>query len=374
MPYTKAKDLCELEDGRLVLREVTEPKGFWQYLPEGREDLHPSFWLHRTVTGRSASSDPNGQNIPKRGDLAKAFRKVFKPRPGWKFLSADYSQIELRLAAWTAREPTMIEVYATGGDIHCATASNAIGVDIGEFITWKDSDEPYDRARFGNFSGTDLHTMKDFYEMMRYRAKGFNFGLVYGQWWTGLQTYMKTGYGVTLTDHEAQSSRQRFFDKFKGLDQWHWDMKKFAQQHEYVRSLHGALRRLPSIGSDDEGVVGEAKRQGINSPIQRFASDLGVMAMARFNRDAPREYFQLCGFIHDDIITQFDPERIDVREAASYLKFYMESNPLMRWFGVQAPLPIVADPSGPGDNLAEMGDLSGITPVAPPWYQARFDE
>jgi len=371
--YTRSKDLCELSDGRLVLRETTQPKGFWQYLSDGRNDLHPSFWLHRTVTGRSASSDPNGQNIPKRGDLAKAFRKVFCPRPGWKLLSADYSQVELRLAAWMAKEDTMLEIYNSGGDIHCATGANAIGVEVGEFMTWKESDEPYDRSRFGNFPGVDLHTMNDFYEMLRHRAKGFNFGLIYGQWWTGLQVYMKTGYQTTLTDQEAKDARERFFSKFGALEGWHWDMKKFADSKGYVRSLHGALRRLPSVHSDDEGVQGEARRQAINSPIQRFASDLGVMAMARFNRDAPRDRFQICGFIHDDIICQFDPEKIDVRDAASYLKFYMETNPLQKWFGIVPPIPIQSDPAGPGDNLAEMADLHNIQAVRPDWYQEQLD-
>ena len=371
--YTKTKDLVMDDRGRLQFRTDTTASGFWQYLADGRNDLHPSLWLHRTNTGRSASSDPNAQNFPKRGDLAKAFRKIFLPKPGWLFCSADYSQIELRLTAWMANETKMLEIYNQGGDIHAATAANAVGVTLGEFLSWKGSDAPYALNRFGAFVGADLHTMSDFYELMRHRAKGYNFGLIYGQWWTGLKTFMKTQYQTTLTDDEARESREKFFENFSGLERWHWETKHHVQQKAMVRSMHGSLRRLPSIRSDDEGVQGEAKRQGINAPVQRLASDMGVMALARFNRDCPRDEQVVCGFIHDDLITQFNPEKKSIETAAGHLKFYMESNPIQRWFGINPPLPILADPAGPGINLAEMPDLEGIISIQPDWYQPHLD-
>lgn len=101
---------------------ITVPaNGFWQHLTEDHY-IHPSFILHRTVTGRTASVSPNGQNFPKRGPLAKQYRKIFIARPGYTLIEVDLSQAELRIAAWMANEPTMLAVYNAGGDIHMSTA------------------------------------------------------------------------------------------------------------------------------------------------------------------------------------------------------------------------------------------------------------
>ena len=105
-----------------TMRLVTHaPTGFWKYL-DGLGYIHPSFMLHRTVTGRTASADPNGQNFPKRGPLAKAYRKIFVARPGYTFIECDLSQAELRIAAWMSGDPVMLDIYRSGGDIHIATA------------------------------------------------------------------------------------------------------------------------------------------------------------------------------------------------------------------------------------------------------------
>lgn len=89
--------------------------------------------MHRTVTGRAASENPNGQNIPKRSKLAKSYRKIFIPTPGYRFIEVDLSQAELRLVAWMANETTMLEIYRSGGDIHEATAAMAMGITIEAF-------------------------------------------------------------------------------------------------------------------------------------------------------------------------------------------------------------------------------------------------
>lgn len=370
VPFTKEKDLVVTADGRLMTRIVTEPKGFWQYLAEGRDDLHPSFLLHSTVTGRSSSRNPNGQNIPKRGELAKAYRKVFKPKPGWLFVSCDLSQIELRLAAWMSGDPTMLEIYNQGGDIHEATAAAVLGISQEEFQSMRGDSNPYQFSRFKIRSS--VSDWNEFYELRRFQAKAVNFGYVYGQWFTGLKVYAKT-MGIDMTLDEAQAAREAFFEKFPMLDRWHYNTKQFVEKHGYVRSLHGAIRRLPSYHSNDESVQAEAKRQGINSPVQRLGSDLGVIGLTRFNRDAPRDTCSITGFIHDDIIAQFDPTKVEAEEVASYLKFYMESIPLEKWFGITPPLPIIADPSGPGENLADMPDMDGIHAQAPDWFNPDLD-
>lgn len=110
-----------------------EGTGFWQYLNSSSR-IFPSFALHKTNTGRTASSDPNGQNYPKRGQWAKPFLKVFKPNPGFRFVAADLSQIELRIAAWESGDQTMLDIYRNDGDIHMMTAAATMRMSIEEFL------------------------------------------------------------------------------------------------------------------------------------------------------------------------------------------------------------------------------------------------
>lgn len=113
------------------IADVGGPTGFWKYIYEDR--IHPSFLLHRTVTGRTASADPNAQNFPKRGPLAKAYRKIFVPSDGYVFVECDLSQAELRIAAWMANDPAMLRIYREGGDIHAATAAAVMGITLEAF-------------------------------------------------------------------------------------------------------------------------------------------------------------------------------------------------------------------------------------------------
>lgn len=113
------------------------PTGFWKYVHNDK--IHPSFLLHRTVTGRSASANPNAQNFPKRGrgnmaEVVKAFRRVFITPPGWKIIECDLSQIELCLVAWTARDRTMLDLYNNGADIHAMTAASTMGISYENFM------------------------------------------------------------------------------------------------------------------------------------------------------------------------------------------------------------------------------------------------
>lgn len=113
------------------------PTGFWKYVHNNK--IHPSFLLHRTVTGRSASANPNAQNFPKRGrgnmaEVVKAFRRVFVAPPGWKIIECDLSQIELRLVAWTANDPTMLRLYNDGADIHAMTAASTMNMSYENFM------------------------------------------------------------------------------------------------------------------------------------------------------------------------------------------------------------------------------------------------
>lgn len=369
------------ESGNVSKVIYDPPTGFWQYL-QNRDKcpkIHPSFYLHRTVTGRTASSDPNAQNIPKRGALAKSFRKIFVPTEGYSFIESDLSQAEIRVAAWMANESKMIDIYKADGDIHSATAATVMGIPLTKFTKgrsmtdtllvdcaadWPGSSQ---KLREMGKSERDKYTVADFCDFKRFQAKAVNFGFLYGMGWAGFRRYARIDYGIDMTEKEAVDIRNAYFAEYPRLQQWHRAMSEFVQQNTYVRALHGALRRLPNVESIDENIAGGSVRQAINSPVQRFASDLGLIAMTRITRDADPELIRPVMFIHDAVIVE---ARNDILEdAASALKFYMETPPLKNWFGLSTPLPIKADVCI-GSNLAEMEDRPDIDSIQPDWYRA----
>jgi DNA polymerase I-like protein with 3'-5' exonuclease and polymerase domains len=291
------------------------------------EKIFPSYNF-RTNTSRTNSQDPNGQNFPKRGKFAGGFLKLIRATPGKVLVAADLSQIELRLTAWTANEPTMLEIYRTGGDIHQATAAAVMRLTIDQFLALDPKEQ----------------------KLQRFRAKAVNFGFIYGAQWRTFQTYAKTNYGVDYTDKEAQETRELFFAKYSRLPAWHQEVEAFVKRHGYVPTLHGGIRHLPSVWSDDWGISTGAVRQAINAPIQRFGSDFGVIAIARLAAQADPDLMRPIGFVHDQVITEVDPGYVD--QAMGWLCWVMENPPLQSWFNIQAPLPIVADPDF-GPNLYE---------------------
>lgn len=326
------------EDGKLWKTTAVEPSGFWQHLI-GSDIMHPFFRLDNTVTGRSSS---NLQNIPKRDPvMAKAFRKCFKARPGNVLIECDLSQAELRIMAWAANEKNMLRIYREGGDIHKATAAGIKGCSPDEVT-----------------------------KMDRQGAKAVNFGLIYLMWWTALQATAKKSYGVNMSAAVAEASYKGFFAMYPGVAAYQKSTVEFVKKHAYVRALHGALRRLPSINSDDEGIRKECERQSVNSPIQRFGSDIGLMGLARFARDCPMDKMWPVAFIHDAAVLECKEEHAE--EALSAIRFYMQSVPFQDWFDITPPIPITADASL-GYNLAEMVEREDVQAVAPSWYRADLD-
>lgn len=360
------------------------PTGFWQHIvrrDDGSVYIHPSFFLHRTKTGRTASSDPNAQNFPKRGDLAKAFRSIFIAPPGYKLVEVDLSQAELRIAGVQARESEMIRLYNEGVDIHMNTAAAVARTPVSRYIEHKRDDTrlmevandwPGSGAYLRQLGNNERQekTVADFIAMQRFRAKAVNFGFLYGMQWRGFQIYAKTDYGLDYTEQEAQDTRALFFDAYPGLISWHEEMERDVYEHGYVRALHGAMRRLPSIYSNRRSVQMESVRQAINSPIQRFASDLGIMALWRLSRDCP-DWIQPVAFIHDALIAYVREDRVE--EGARNIIWYMENNPLEDWFGLNMPLPILADASI-GDRLSEMDEREDLHAECPDWYRPELDE
>lgn len=299
--------------------------------------VRPTYSLWTAVTGRSSSENPNGQNFPKRGENAKAYRRMFIAPPGFVVLEADLSQAELRIAADMANDSTMLGIYRSGGDIHTATALITMGVSMEEFKLLPKAEQ----------------------KAARQKAKAVNFGFIYGMGWRKFIGYAKTQYGVEFTEDEAQRIRSAFFDKYHALPDWHGAMREFAKRHGYVRSYSGRVRHLPMIDSDDEGVQAEAGRQAINSPVQEFASSLGIMAIGRLMEEIDPRYLAPIAFVHDAIYC-YVPEHY-VEWGAKTLKHFMESNPLEEWFGRRMKCPIVADVSV-GHNFGDTYELEGFKP------------
>ena len=302
--------------------------------------VYPRYSLTTAVTGRTSSQDPNGQNFPKRGDNAKAYRKCFKAPEGFVILAADLSQAELRISADMANDPTMIRIYREGGDIHKATACIVMGLTLEQF---------------------EMQT-PDEQSLARFKAKAVNFGFIYGMGWRKFIIYAKTQYAVEFTEQEAQRIREGFFAKYSQLGGWHKRVRKLARDAGQIRSYDGRIRHLPMIWSDEERVQQEAERQAINSPVQAFASFLGVMSMSRIDRNVDPEYLKLMSFVHDEIGVLVRMEHIVW--GAKTLKYFMESNPLERWFNRRMKLPIVAD-VGFGKNLGQQFGMQGLELDAP---------
>jgi DNA polymerase I-like protein with 3'-5' exonuclease and polymerase domains len=331
MEYIKNEKLLGTYVGTEDVEDGEGVKGFYKYLFDGF--IRPSYLLHRTVTGRSASSDPNGQNFPKRGKLAKKYREIFVAGPGEVLLEVDFSQLELRIAAIMANDPVMLRLYREGADIHAATAAAVMKISLAEFNKLP----------------------KAVRDQKRFQAKAVNFGFLYGMGWRKFMNYARTDYGITFSEEEAQEIRETFFNLYKNLRTWHNSVRYYVKEKGYVRAYDGRVRHLPSVFSPDEMIASSAERQAINSPVQGFGSDLGLMALALLVKNVPEGKVRIVGFIHDAIVAVAKEE--NALEAARLIKYWMEHIPLEKWFKFQSPIPIIAEASI-GKNLANMIELS----------------
>lgn len=315
------------------------------------------------------NSDPNGQNFPKRGKLAKAYRKIFVPPTGRYMLEADLSQAELRFAAESANDQVMMGIYQNGGDIHAITAAVTMGIDPAVVMQAKKDYTTLLADVADDWPGAGMYlrsmtpekaataVLAAFIGFKRTQAKAINFGFIYGMGWRKFIGYAKTQYGIEFTEAEAQETRRVFFETYPGLAPWHDRVRSFAKKNKYVRSFSGRVRHLPMIDSQDEMIAGEASRQAVNSPIQEFASSLGVMSMGRIDAEVDPEYMALTAFVHDALYAYCWPQHIEW--AAKTMKYYMESNPLKDWFNLKLRVPIISDVGFGlnGGETHEMGDL-----------------
>ncbi|MBS0519408.1 MAG: DNA polymerase I [Proteobacteria bacterium] len=240
--------------------------------------VHTSYHMTGAATGRLASTDPNLQNIPVRTEEGRKIREAFIAEKGHKLLSADYSQIELRLLAHVADIDSLKEAFARGDDIHAITASEMFGVPI---------------------KGMD--------PLVRRRAKAINFGIIYGISAFGLAAQLGIG------QPEARDYIARYFQRYPGIRDYMERTKDFARKHGYVQTPFGRKIHLRFINDKSQGMRAFAERAAINAPLQGGAADIIKRAMIRLPqalRDAHLEARMLLQ-VHDELLFEVADNEID---------------------------------------------------------------
>jgi DNA polymerase-1 len=321
-PSTDASVLQELADSGHALpsllmeyRELAKLEStYLDALPElvnpttGR--LHTSFSQTVAATGRLSSSEPNLQNIPIRRELGRDIRRGFIPREGWTLVSADYSQIELRLLAHLSGDPAFVEAFRAGGDIHKQTAAIIFDVPVGDVTA-----------------------------EMRSRAKTINFATIYGQGAHALSKQLK------IEHADARAFITRYFERFSGIRRYLDSMVEFAKTHGYVQTIFGRRRYIPELRERNFNIRAFGERAAANSPIQGSAADLIKIAMIRIDNVLRQEKLEskMLLQVHDELV--FESPSGELSRLESLVKQEMES-------AASLSVPLVVD-VGHGANWVE---------------------
>jgi DNA polymerase I len=253
--------------------------------------IHTSFNQVVAATGRLSSDNPNLQNIPIRTSKGREIRKAFIARDeNHVLLSADYSQIELRIVASISGDPNMCEAFRSGTDIHTATAAKVYGI-------------------------AEAEVTKE----MRYKAKSVNFGIIYGQGAFGLAENL----GISRT--EAKEIIDNYKMQFPGIQKYMDSMINFAREYGYVQTIRGRRRYLRDITSANAVVRGFAERNAINAPIQGSAADMIKLAMIRVHDELKKGNFKtrLLLQVHDELI--FDVPKDEVEKVKPVIEEAMRN-------------------------------------------------
>lgn len=256
-------------------------------LADKHHRIHTTFNQDGAATGRLSSIDPNLMNIPVRTELGRTIREGFIASEGKVFISADYSQFELRLAAVLSGDKAMIEAFNNDEDIHILTASQIAGI-----------------------------APEDVTKEMRYRAKAVNFGILYGQGVHGLAQ------GTGMSFAESKSFIDRYYDVRPNLKHYMDSLRKKAHDDGYVETLLGRRRPTPDVKSSNFIVRSAAERAAINMPIQGTAADLTKLAMIAVDRKLGDRVTQLLQ-IHDSILLECDEKT--AKKVSIELKDIMEN-------------------------------------------------
>lgn len=270
-------------------------------LADAESRVHTTFHQVGTATGRLSSSNPNLQNIPVRTALGREIRAAFIARPGCRLLSADYSQIELRLMAHFSEDPLLVQAYKTGQDIHTLTASEVFGVDP---------------------------TTMD--KQTRNRAKAVNFGIVYGISPFGLAQQLG------IEQQEARQYIDTYFARYQGVRAYIDRLIEQTKREQRVSTLFGRIRPIPDIASRNANQRGFAERTAVNTPLQGTAADLIKLAMIRIAQKVAEQKMRSCMIlqVHDELL--FDAVEDEVDSLSVLVKHEMEHV-------VELKVPLVAD-------------------------------
>jgi len=242
--------------------------------------VHTSYAQAVAVTGRLSSNNPNLQNIPIRTEKGREIRKAFVPRnASYLLMSADYSQIELRIVAAISGDVNMCEAFKTGKDIHNATAAKIFHVNESEVT-----------------------------KEMRYKAKSVNFGIIYGQGAFGLAE------NLGIPRAEAKEIIDNYKTQFPNIQQYMNDTIQFAKDNGYVETLMGRKRWLRDINSANFTVRGFAERNAINSPIQGTAADMIKLAMIQIDKTFIQRGFKskMLLQVHDELVFDVHKDELEI--------------------------------------------------------------
>jgi DNA polymerase-1 len=263
------------------------------YVNPDTKRVHTSYALASTTTGRLSSSEPNLQNIPIRTEEGRKIRRAFIADDGCKLVSADYSQIELRLLAEVADVPALRKAFKDGLDIHAMTASEMFGVPI-----------------------------KDMPGEVRRRAKAINFGIIYGISAFGLANQLG------IEREEAGAYIKKYFERFPGIRDYMDETKAFAKKHGYVTTLFGRKCHYPDIVNSNPSIRAFNERAAINARLQGSAADIIRRAMIRIEPALAKAKLkaQMLLQVHDELI--FEVPQSEVAKTLPLVKKVMEDAPM----------------------------------------------
>jgi DNA polymerase-1 len=301
---TGARELEELAEAghqlpRTILdwRQVSKLRSTYTealptYVHPKTNRVHTSYALAATSTGRLSSSEPNLQNIPIRTEEGRKIRRAFVATPGNKLISADYSQIELRLLSEVAEVPTLRKAFQDGIDIHAMTASEMFGVPV--------RDMPAD---------------------IRRRAKAINFGIIYGISAFGLANQL------SIEREEAGAYIKKYFERFPGIRDYMDETKAFCRANGYVLTLFGRKCHYPDIKASNASIRAFNERAAINARLQGSAADIIRRAMIRMDSEleAAKLKAQMLLQVHDELI--FEVPENEVNDTIAIIKDVMEGAP-----------------------------------------------
>lgn len=283
----------------------------------GKPRVYTAYNLSGTVTGRLSS---NMQQVPREILIRSIIgfspetnaKLISQGKPARRFVEADFSQIELRIAAMLSRDPRLTKAFLTGEDPHMETAVAVTGKDA-SVITKEE----------------------------RKLAKSVNFGFLYGMGAKKFRAYAYEKFDLNVSLEDAQEYRKQFFRQYRALPAWHDRQRRIVRNLQFVTSPIGRIRHLPAIASDDDYLSGQAEREAINAPVQGFASDLTVLSMVLLHDRLDRKRARIIGNVHDSVLFEIDDDYIDT--STKIIRETMENLPLKRYFGYQPTIPIHVD-------------------------------